>query len=251
MLRSFRQLGVGILIGFFSAVLILGAFLLVFTEGGQFALLPAASPTITPAPVVIVPGQPIEAPPPTATTAPSPTPVPPVSCPPPPGWWAYTTSSGETLAGLAAQFKVSVEDLKAANCLPGDLVAGMRLYLPPQPTVALQNCGNPPAGWLQYTIQPGQNLYRLAQHYGLETSVLAFYNCIPDPDLIIAGQKIWVPAGSTVTVSPTASLTPTASPSPSATATASNTPTATGSPTASATPVTPTDTPTPSPTTAP
>jgi len=244
MLRSFRQLFVGILIGFISALLILGAFALVFAEGGMLSFQPAP-PTDTPTPIIIVPGQPTEPPVPTATLAPSPTPVPPVDCPPPAGWWAYTTGSGETIASVAQQFNLSSDQLVQANCLTGELSPGVRVYIPPLPTLPPVTCGNPPAGWIKYTIQSGQNLYRIALYYRMDYRDLARYNCIQDPDRIYAGNEIWVPPGNTMTPPVTVTVTPT----PSRTATASPTATAqtstpTATPTVTDTPIPPSDTPT-------
>lgn len=45
-------------------------------------------------------------------------------------------------------------------------------------------------------VQPGETLSGIADHYGITDTLLADYNGIKDPDLIIAGTKITIPAGS-------------------------------------------------------
>ncbi len=44
-----------------------------------------------------------------------------------------------------------------------------------------------------YTVQPGDNLYRIALHFGLSTQALAEANGIIDPSRIFAGQQLIIP----------------------------------------------------------
>lgn len=47
-----------------------------------------------------------------------------------------------------------------------------------------------------YTVQRGENLFRIARRYGLSTLDLAAGNCIMNPNRIFAGQTLRVPGGS-------------------------------------------------------
>lgn len=65
-------------------------------------------------------------------------------------------------------------------------------------TPSAGDCVVPP-GWITYTIQSGDTLFRLAQRFGLDHERLAWANCIEDPANITAGQLLYVPPGSNVT----------------------------------------------------
>ena len=114
----------------------------------------------------------------------------------------------------------------------------------------------------QYTVLPGDNLFRIGVAFGVPWPQIAAANNLTNPGLIFPGQVLCIPgvAGTpaatatgptpTPTDTPTPSDTPTATatgptPTPTNTSTPTNTPTATA--TAQPTPiVTPTVTPTPS-----
>lgn len=52
-------------------------------------------------------------------------------CLPPRGWVKYTVKPGDTLTRLSGLYRVSVWELRRANCLPSDFIrAGQRLYVP-------------------------------------------------------------------------------------------------------------------------
>lgn len=59
------------------------------------------------------------------------TPTPAPACGPPPEWLLITVRPGETLYALSLRYGVTVNALRNANCLVGDLIkAGDRLYAP-------------------------------------------------------------------------------------------------------------------------
>ena len=59
---------------------------------------------------------------------------------------------------------------------------------------------NPPSGSAGiHVVQPGENLFRIALRYGLDTNTLARYNGIADPNTIYVGQKIKIPGYGSVT----------------------------------------------------
>ncbi len=45
-----------------------------------------------------------------------------------------------------------------------------------------------------HTVQPGENLYRIGLQYGISWSVLAEYNDIANPNRLLVGQQIRIPA---------------------------------------------------------
>jgi LysM repeat protein len=85
-----------------------------------------ASPTARP---TLLPTLPPTLPPTlTATLRPSSTLV---ACGPPPGWIVYVVRRGDTLFRLSIAYGVSMDMLRAANCMSGTgLIAGQTLYVP-------------------------------------------------------------------------------------------------------------------------
>ncbi len=58
--------------------------------------------------------------------------------------------------------------------------------------------GTPPTQEIIHIVQPGENLFRIGLQYGYSWTVLAQYNGIPNPNFIVVGQAIRIPAaGST------------------------------------------------------
>jgi LysM repeat protein len=79
------------------------------------------------------------------------------------------------------------------------------------PTTNIENpteevCG-PPPDWVEYTIQPGDNLYRISLKFRTTVAALKTANCLGNSVIIVAGEKLWVPNVATST--PVASYTPT------------------------------------------
>src|SRR6266851_5702005 len=61
--------------------------------------------------------------------------------------------------------------------------------------VAAQNSGT------TYTVQPGDNLYRIGLKFGVSADALAKANGIVNPNIVLVGQKLIIPG---VTAGPTA-----------------------------------------------
>jgi len=108
-------------------------------------------------------------------------------------WILYTVQPGETWFGIAARYGMTAEQMQQANCLsPGDgLQTGQSLYVPwliaPSPTPCF-----PPSSWVLYTVQPGENLFRIAQSYGMSAEEMQKANCLGS-EVLLAGQTIHVP----------------------------------------------------------
>ena len=234
-----RQIGGSLLLAVVSAALVIGGISLALAESYVPEIPP--TPTNTPAVVPIFnspTAQPVvlstsTLPPPSATVPP------PTSCPPPAGWIPITVRPGEDLVTLAQRHGSTSANLKAANCLfSNDLPNGSVIYVPPVPTKTPIPCG-PPAGWVRYTVQPGNTMYGLSQAFGVSISQLQFANCISTNQYTLStGQSVWVPNVATRTprATATATLTPVSIIFPTLTRTATITPTATDTPTSTLTP---------------
>lgn len=103
------------------------------TRVAQPLIVPTQTPTLTATPTAtLVPTD--TAIPPSATLSPSMTPTPRPVCVVPFGWLTYRVGVRDTLAGIAAQTGVPVDELAAANCAVTDLIPGTLIYVPRLPT---------------------------------------------------------------------------------------------------------------------
>lgn len=190
--------------------MVIGAFSAAFAESAVFStatLEPSPEPT-QPAPANIpLPTR-------TPTTAPSPTLTPTMACLPPEGWQKYEVQSGDTIEELAARFAITKEQIREANCLISDrILPNTELYLPPVPATltpsaavtvtAKPGCGAP-AGWITYTVQLNDNLFRISYNYGISVQELQTANCLGNTQIIRPGQVLYVPNVATRTPQPSA-----------------------------------------------
>jgi LysM repeat protein len=251
-MQALRQFGTAVLVAIISLGLVVGGFSLALSESFT---QPHASPTesLPTAPIFLTATNTSSAPViPTSQPTLTNTPLPPPACNPPAGWVGVSVQPGDTLAGMAARYQTTPEQLTAANCLLSEsLVPGSTLFAPPVPVNTPVPCG-PPFGWVRYTVQPGDTLYHIATMYGITTSRLQQGNCLGYSTNIRSGQLLWVPnvppritpvptftPGITVTLDPNTStpvptdpLTETPSPSTSTPEPTSTTaPTSTSEPT--------------------
>jgi LysM repeat protein len=225
------------------------------------AVPPSPSP-IKPSDTVV----PVELEIPTQEERPSATIQPTVTlCPLPEGWLTITVKDGDTLESLAETYGIAPRKLMQANCLVNrNLISGTVFFVPAPtqtqqvpPTATSQpvTCGNPPAGWVLYTVQPGDTLYQIGLARGVTVQQLQSANCLASTT-IRTGQTLYVPNVPTITVWPARTATPTEEiePAPTFSPEPTNTPLPTETPQPTATPTTqPTDTaiPTDTPTVAP
>lgn len=98
----------------------------------------------------------------------------------------HVVAPGETLSSIAARYGTSVSALASTNQLadPNFIVAGQRLRVPS--SVAVSSV---------HVVRRGENLSSIARRYGTSTAALARANKIRDPNFIVAGTKLRVPAG--------------------------------------------------------
>jgi LysM repeat protein len=175
------------------------------------------APTATPIPPTVAP--PTE----TTTEAVAPTPVPaqatpisevtataqPVSPPSPAtatpttavaatGERTHVVQPGENLFRIGLQYGISWVALAQYNNLtdPNDVRAGEVLRIPPS-GVPLPTPTAPPTGGITfYVVQPGDNLYRIGQKFGVSWVQIAEANGLVNPNQIIVGQTLKIPVNA-------------------------------------------------------
>jgi N-acetyl-anhydromuramyl-L-alanine amidase AmpD/LysM repeat protein len=102
----------------------------------------------------------------------------------------YQIKTGDTLAGVARRYKLSVDVLSRANGItnPNRLVAGQVVRVPAsgQNTVIPQ----PPPEPLTHRVCAGETLSKIAARYDLTVETLVQLNNIRDPNLIHIGQVL-------------------------------------------------------------
>lgn len=144
------------------------------------------------------------------------------------GSTTHTVQSGENLYRISLKYGLSWPVVAAANGItnPNLIYVGQVLIIPaggttplpvpttaPAPTAVPTTAPQPQAG--QYTVKPGDNLYRIATQFGTTVAALVQANNIVNPNLIFVGQVLVIPGGGTVPgPAPTAVPNPTAGPAP-------------------------------------
>lgn len=145
---------------------------------------PTASPTETLTPTITL----------TPTQAPTWTPLPPIE---------YVVRPGDSCAGIAAIFNVSVQSIilennLAANCV---LFENQELLIPqptptasPQPTATLSEVEQTEAACetINYTVQANDTLSSIANTYNVTMATIREYNGLPS-DTVYEGQNLLVP----------------------------------------------------------
>ena len=103
----------------------------------------------------------------------------------------YTIQPGDTLFNIARRFGISLDDLREANPLldPQQLRVGDVICLP----VAVPPVECPP-GTREYTIQRGDTFFSLARRFDTTVARLRELNPGIDPERLLIGQRICVPA---------------------------------------------------------
>ncbi|EMW5935459.1 LysM peptidoglycan-binding domain-containing protein [Enterococcus faecalis] len=120
----------------------------------------------------------------------------------------YTVKSGDTLNKIAAQYGVSVANLRSWNGISGDLIfVGQKLIVKKGASGNTGGSNNNQSGTnTYYTIKSGDTLNKISAQFGVSVANLQAWNNISG-SLIFAGQKIIVKkganSGSTNTNKPT------------------------------------------------
>jgi LysM repeat protein len=104
----------------------------------------------------------------------------------------HVVRSGETVAGIASRYGVSVKQLVDANGITGGRIyTGQRLLLSARPgsTSAASTSAS------AYTVKSGDTLGRIARKFGTSTGAIAKANNLANPNLLSIGTKLRIPGG--------------------------------------------------------
>ena len=200
-MKELRQAAVGIGMALLFSAIVLGSLSVSLLEGAvPLALAPQPTATITPGMFPLTTGR-VEL----VTLAPSPTEplvqeptltfTPPPNCIPPAGWVAVTVLPDETIESLARVYQIDPAELARANCLvTTTLLPDTVIYVPNTQPTATQapRCG-PPAGWVRYTVRPGDTLTSLSLRTGAAVPHIQHANCLGSKIIVNAGQMLYLP----------------------------------------------------------
>ncbi len=105
----------------------------------------------------------------------------------------HQVKPGETLSQIADQYNVSVDSLISLNQLsnPNLIVTGTSLTV---------SNDSPSSGLTsdvrQHVVQSGETLFEIAQQYGMTVDALAQVNNLANPNVIVVGTSLKIPAVS-------------------------------------------------------
>jgi len=214
--RRKRERMVPFLLGALAVVLlVVGLFLVViWFTGDSPPALPAflRSDTETP--------EPTNTPqPPTATLEPSRTPEP-SDTPTPSGPLTYVVEEGDSLASIADQFEVTIDQLIAANNLvdPNNIGVGSQLIIPDPdadlPTETALPGTLVPGATIEYVVKSGDSLLAIAVRFNTTIESISEANDLDPVEVLFVGTKLIILV-NIVTPVPTDTPSPfTATPSP-------------------------------------
>ena len=214
-MRNSRQVLLGFIVAFASIGLIIGSFSLSLAEGNMDAaqapthtVQPTDTSTKLPLPPTLAVPTPSPSKTHTRTSSRTPSRTPSLTptatiCSIPAGWIYYVVKPGDTLDHIGEYYRINSAELQQANCLETtELVPGSGIYVPPLSSKTPVSCGAP-YSWTVYFVQPGDNLYRLSQAYGVTVADLQRANCMGSSTFLRVGQRIYVPPWAPLPPSPT------------------------------------------------
>lgn len=105
--------------------------------------------------------------------------------------YLHVVKAGETLSGIAQQYGITTAELAAANDMTvNDVIRiDQRLVIP---GLSAQEAEE--ANAVRHTVAAGESLSAIAQQYGVTMSELMAFNDITDPNKILVGQVLLIPA---------------------------------------------------------
>ncbi|MBP6473448.1 MAG: LysM peptidoglycan-binding domain-containing protein [Chloroflexi bacterium] len=116
----------------------------------------------------------------------------------------HVVQPGENLFRIGLQYGVSWVTLAQYNGLtnPNGIVAGQTIKIPPttgQPPTSVPTptaTAIPPGSITYYIVQPGDNLFRIGQKFGVSWVQIAEANGLINPNQIVAGQTLKIPVNA-------------------------------------------------------
>lgn len=197
-----RQRRLPIIIGFFSAILVIGGVVLIVLSfgGGDIAMpslsflasktfTPTITNTATPIPPTATPTMTV-----TATMIPTET-----IEPTPSGPFEYIVQEGDNCWSIATEFEVELTVLLALNNFNGEcpINPGDSIFIPAPdtelPTATPVPDDLPTGTQIEYIVQPGDSLSGIADQFRSLMSVIMELNELEDANAIFVGQKLIVP----------------------------------------------------------
>ncbi|MFM1751172.1 MAG: hypothetical protein RL119_134 [Actinomycetota bacterium] len=121
----------------------------------------------------------------------------------------YTVKAGDSVYGIAAQYKMNPEELASYNNWPEgvlhSLIVGETVLIPasalqtttlPGLPLPVETTSAPPGpGQGTYIVQAGDSISKIADKWGVEVSALLLVNGWPDQSVVIVpGDEIRIPA---------------------------------------------------------
>jgi LysM repeat protein len=180
-------------LGFLALFLGIGAVLVFFAVRQQPEVVVPSTPTATSTATLTPTASPTpETPTPSATPLPSPTP------------FAYLVKEGDTCAGIAFSFDVSIQSIVRSNNLPADcgtLFIDQELLIPqptptqtplPSATLSAAEATEQACEKVSYTVEDNDTLSGIAANYNVPISAIKEYNGLTT-DSVFSGQTLQIP----------------------------------------------------------
>ena len=106
----------------------------------------------------------------------------------------YIVKPGDNLFLIGLPYGLQWTEIAAVNDLedPNDLEVGQEILIPASSPLKPRRPSMPPAS-TKYTVQPGENLFRIALKYNMDWRYLARINHIGRPYIIHVGQTLTIP----------------------------------------------------------
>ncbi len=121
----------------------------------------------------------------------------------------HTVQAGDTLAAIAARYNVTQDAIIQLNNLtdPNVLTVGQALKIPAAATAGSGTTTTTAEGATIYVVQSGDTLAAIARRFGTTSAELAQLNGLTDPNRIVVGQRLTVPATGGATAPATGDAT--------------------------------------------
>ncbi|MCM1370710.1 MAG: LysM peptidoglycan-binding domain-containing protein [Clostridium sp.] len=111
----------------------------------------------------------------------------------------YTVKSGDTLYSIAQRYNISVDNLRKINDLTtSTLQLGQKLLVPKSTQIIDQGTSETGSNYTNYVVKSGDNLYSIANKYGVSVSELMQVNNLKS-NLLTIGQVLKIPQLSQIT----------------------------------------------------